>query len=306
MNIIADRLFALLLGWTGSLFNGLWNLITNESAGISGFLQRFWLPMILVLLFVGTAMDYIVWLIRWRPYFAWRAWFAQRANHRMMHATQHYMEDLDHLPLDLPEYQQEAGQQPDQAYYPQDEPVYFDFTPQPVLDWNGQEQPAPEIPDDFQEEAFIPVLPWDSPDQQLLPETQMPKQEAGMLPEQGLQLPTGAMEHRFEPALPVEASLPWLNEEPAPKAEGSPAPVRRRRSESRKNRSQSLIRTFRETILNPQEEVQGQTLMPPPITQEEAYHQPYYPQNYTFRAPQQPVPQQPHQQDKAPQGDPWG
>ena len=57
MNFIADSLFSVLLGWTRSLFNDLWNMITNDSSGFTGFLQRFWLPIILILLIGATLID---------------------------------------------------------------------------------------------------------------------------------------------------------------------------------------------------------------------------------------------------------
>jgi len=276
LNVLADRLFALLLGWTRALFNSLWNLVTDPTAGISDFIRRFWLPMILVILVFGTAMDFIVWLIRWRPYLIWRDWFRRRDARRRLTLTRHYMEDLDHSPLDLPEYREGAAY----GSYAQDEPVYFDFGQQaaPPAEYltpggypsGGYPQAPPQAP------LYTPVLPWE--------------QYRPAEPASDGQVAYGASEwqENNQAAVPerMGQDTAWMEaeyaESPAPLTD--PAyPERRRRAGSRRGRQSGLLRSLKETLFDQEDALAPLDALPPPIPQEEAYHKPYYPQNYNYK-----------------------
>ena len=71
----ADMFITLMLGWIRGVTNWIWSMIRlgRGSAG-RNFLSWFsshWLQMVLVLLLAGVAMDWLVWLVRWRPYWLW-------------------------------------------------------------------------------------------------------------------------------------------------------------------------------------------------------------------------------------------
>ena len=73
MNSFANSVFTALFGWARSLIQNLWTAAT--SGGLSGFftwLGDHWLMAALILAIVGTVIDLVIWLIRWRPYLAWR------------------------------------------------------------------------------------------------------------------------------------------------------------------------------------------------------------------------------------------
>lgn len=295
MNAFADWLFALLMGWTRTLFNGVWNLITDQGGGFSSFLRNFWLPLIVILLIFGTLMDYVVWLIRWRPYFVWRSWFLRKARKRRMDRTNRYMNDLDQAPLDLPEYQQ------DEVYATQNAPIDFAFEPSP---------------------AYTPLFEPQAPQTPFVEQPQMPAWEAeySYEPMQVDEAPLPQVNLAEEPALPVEdpyvPSLPWetpemeapvaepaANWQPEPQApeaplysfddnvfvapeEPAPAPVsptRRRRAEAKRRRQSNLLKTMKETLFSPEDGSDAVDSLPPPVAVEDAFHKPYYPQNYNYK-----------------------
>ncbi|MBR1586431.1 MAG: hypothetical protein IJ662_12895 [Clostridia bacterium] len=73
MNTFSNSLFTFLFGWARGLIEGLWN------AAAEGKFSRFftwlgdhWLAVALVLCLGGTALDFLIWIIRWRPYLVWR------------------------------------------------------------------------------------------------------------------------------------------------------------------------------------------------------------------------------------------
>ena len=304
MNLIADRLFALMLGWTNSLFNGIWNMLTNDRAGFAGFLQRFWIPIILVLLIFGTLTDYIIWLIRWRPYYVWSAWFRRLSSKRRMNQTQHYMENLDLSPLDLPEYQDfhEAAGQPAVV----DEPVYFDFQ----VPWQEEEGlgTVPEINnfqpvDSFEElpPQFIPSLPWEnfrSVPVVPLELSEFDASQDGSYPQPGqdeypqlepnMQVGQndGTTQYSSQSAVYDTSPLQDVQEEVL----GTEANVRRRRAGSKRQRGTNVFRSIRDTFFESESDRDPVHSIQPPVAQEDAFHKPYYPLNYSYRDQASPPP----------------
>jgi len=73
MNSFANSLFALFFGWARTLIQQIW---TSAAAGrYSGFLAWLgdhWLWLAAVLCVVCTVLDFVIWMIRWRPYLLWR------------------------------------------------------------------------------------------------------------------------------------------------------------------------------------------------------------------------------------------
>ena len=92
MNAFAEMLFSSLLGWLRGLTQGLWKLFSNGSAG--GFLTwlgSHWLILIVILCAVGTLIDFLVWLRRWRPDIRWKRkahLFMDRLKGREMRADE--------------------------------------------------------------------------------------------------------------------------------------------------------------------------------------------------------------------------
>ena len=73
-NSFADSVVSGMLSWLKGFAS--WVLRLFDLAGSGGvspleWLSDNWLPLLIVLLIVGVAVDWIVWLIRWRPYWVW-------------------------------------------------------------------------------------------------------------------------------------------------------------------------------------------------------------------------------------------
>ncbi len=293
MNVVADRLFSLLLGWTRGLFNNIWNLVTNHSTGISSFLERFWLPLIVILLLAGTVADYVVWIVRWRPHYVWRNWFMRRNQEKRMEATHAYMEDLDQVPLDL-----EYGMMEDTPFtpmLPQEEAV--DYLAEDAAGYTYQEPYLPE--ENWQQpqlsyppapageytggsaEPALPFAAWTA-EPEAAPQAPWQEEHLPYMPQELAEYP--APEESPMAYAPFEAQTPFY-EAPAeaPAVEDKPATRRRRRAQSKHQRPAGLLHTLRETLLDtdPTEQLDS---LPPPISQEEAFHQPYYPANYRYRS----------------------
>lgn len=68
MGAFADSLFAVLMSWVRALVNSLWALFTTEKTTMLEFLGKHWLTIVIVLIAAGLAIDWITWMIRWKPY----------------------------------------------------------------------------------------------------------------------------------------------------------------------------------------------------------------------------------------------
>lgn len=64
----------LMLGWLKGLANWVLRLF-NLAGSVGGspllWLSKNWLKLLIILLVIGVAVDRLVWLIRWRPYWVW-------------------------------------------------------------------------------------------------------------------------------------------------------------------------------------------------------------------------------------------
>ena len=63
-----------------------------------------------------------------------------------------------------------------------------------------------------------------------------------------------------------------------------PVSRRRRRTVTKRQRQSGLLKSLRETLFDPMEPAEPLDSLAPPISQEEAYHEPYYPANYRYRS----------------------
>lgn len=287
MNILADRLFNLMLGWTRSLFNSIWNLLTNDQQGFIGFLQRFWLPILVILVVAGTLADYIIWLVRWRPYFVWRTWLRQQTGKRRERLTRRYMDNLDHAPLNLPEYQQA---QEEAALYPVDEPVFFSFDDQQtVLDFEPLHQ-VPKTAGELPSEAgYVPFLPWEQyqappphAEEVEVPGPFNPSQDDLFAPLYEQQANFMPQEHNN---YSQQANYPAQNTPGQSPAPGTAPSTRRRRADTRRGLA-NVLNNLKDSLQR--QEIGPVDSLPPPVDQDDVFHQPYIPQNYVYR-PQTPT-----------------
>lgn len=69
----SNAIVNVLLGWLKGLANWVLKLFNLAGSGGSPllWLSQNWLKLLILLLIVGVAMDWLVWMIRWRPYWVW-------------------------------------------------------------------------------------------------------------------------------------------------------------------------------------------------------------------------------------------
>jgi len=94
----ANAVVNVMLGWLKGLAN--WVLKLFNLAGSGGnpllWLSENWLKLLIVLLVAGVAIDWLVWMIRWRPYWVW---FKKKRiivnDERMLHGEELDEEDYE-------------------------------------------------------------------------------------------------------------------------------------------------------------------------------------------------------------------
>ena len=62
-----------MLSWMRWITGWFWNIINSGESG-GGFLRWFsdhWLGLALFLIIAGVIIDWLIWMIRWRPYWLW-------------------------------------------------------------------------------------------------------------------------------------------------------------------------------------------------------------------------------------------
>lgn len=71
-NGFAQKLIEVLLSWMRLVTSWVWNFFQADMAG--GFMTWFadnWKHIALVLIIIGLVVDWLIWMIRWRPYWLW-------------------------------------------------------------------------------------------------------------------------------------------------------------------------------------------------------------------------------------------
>lgn len=71
-NGFARKLIEVLLSWMRLITSWVWNFFQADMGG--GFLNWFadnWVHIALFLIVVGLVVDWLIWMIRWRPYWLW-------------------------------------------------------------------------------------------------------------------------------------------------------------------------------------------------------------------------------------------
>ena len=73
MNSFANSLFSLLFGWAKSLIQNIWtSAVSGHFSAFFTWLGDHWLGLALLAALLCTAMDFLIWIVRWRPYLVWR------------------------------------------------------------------------------------------------------------------------------------------------------------------------------------------------------------------------------------------
>lgn len=69
MSGIGDIVYRLLLGWMRAIVDWVWSLIAGTgSVGVWQWFLSNWKVWLIILLVGGLALDWIIWMVRWRPY----------------------------------------------------------------------------------------------------------------------------------------------------------------------------------------------------------------------------------------------
>lgn len=281
MNAFANWLFSILLGWTGALANKVWNAVVNAAGGISDFFARYWLPLVLILILAGTALDFAVWFARWRPYLVWRSWFSRRRRRRYERSAAHSLENsqMDDGTL---------GTIADWVAAPADQsPVYaLDSTlqawqrhdPYTHQEQQGTQQPYGTAPADAYS-PFFTAVHTDIQGDMAQPAVNGDAQMMESFPYEDHDDPNAA----------------WLPDSSygnpyAPQADDAQAPAafqRRRRSQRDKQKPQPLhfLRDLRQRVTAPDDEEGMLDGLPSPVNRQDAFHEAVYPQSYRYRDP---------------------
>ncbi len=63
-----------MLSWMRWLTSWFWNIVNSDGVSGGGFLEWFsdnWLSLAVFLIIVGAIVDWLIWMIRWRPHWLW-------------------------------------------------------------------------------------------------------------------------------------------------------------------------------------------------------------------------------------------
>lgn len=73
MNNLSNHVLAVLFSWMRTLIQGVWGTISSgTTSGFWTWLGDHWLPLTVLLCLICVVLDYLIWLIRWRPYILWK------------------------------------------------------------------------------------------------------------------------------------------------------------------------------------------------------------------------------------------
>lgn len=71
-NQFAEKLVEVMLSWMRLVVNWFWAVFrTGAPSGLSKWFAGSWKGIVVTLILVGVVVDWLVWMIRWRPYWLW-------------------------------------------------------------------------------------------------------------------------------------------------------------------------------------------------------------------------------------------
>ncbi len=245
MRGFAQTIFNALLGWIRTLVEGIWDLLfSNETRQWLTWVADNWLALVVFLCLCGVVLDYLIWLLRWRPYYVWAS--SVRRMRRLFGGGKASQERQppsarpQPLPKPAREHAPEAaaydagsgGDIPEEQNWEepgpeQQEPVWVD-TPAMTADTilarprkaDYQEQyvrrfarpePEPQPEPAWQEEYDGG---WAEPQQELMPATENPPMEEAWAPE----TPESPSDQPLHPGIDYQAmsrQYGWHQEAPA-------------------------------------------------------------------------------------------
>lgn len=135
MGAFADSLFSLLLGWVRGLVGAIMTVISSGGeSGILPFLGKNWLAIVVIIVAIGLAGDWFIWMVRWQPYRVWGT--NMRRVARALHIGGREQEEAQQEPEDLPAQESEDTmaqtmlyQRPDAQAEENSDEVNIDFAP---------------------------------------------------------------------------------------------------------------------------------------------------------------------------------
>ncbi len=72
MRGFTQTLLNALLGWIRTLVEGIWDILfSNEAHQWLKWVADNWFVLVIFLCLCGVVLDYLIWLLRWRPYYVW-------------------------------------------------------------------------------------------------------------------------------------------------------------------------------------------------------------------------------------------
>lgn len=156
-NEFAGRFVEFVFGWVKVIADGLWGVFSGTGKAGGGFLKwigEHWLPLLAVMLVAGIVIDWLVWIVRWRPYWLW---FRKK---RRVYDEQ----ELDETYAE-PKKKEAPARRPRLTPRPVADPL-FDIRPEAVKledngedalfdlgDMDGEAVSAPEAPNGSEEEG---------------------------------------------------------------------------------------------------------------------------------------------------------
>ena len=244
MNTFANSLFSLLFGWARTLIQQLWSsAVSGRYQGFLVWLGDHWLWVALALCVGGTVIDYMIWLVRWRPYLVWRSALgrmARRLRGEQPHTRRRF----------------ERGYQAGVALdIPMDPPALS-----PAEAWAGADWQAPAVSAEEGEAPETPQAPFGFPD------------PAPAYTAPGPEMP--ARQRHFTPPGEYEAP-PMYTSSRAPSGYRTDLPSARRRRRSEKYERQRPV--WREKLMGAEGEDALLDGLPPAVDRSEAFHEPVYP-----------------------------
>ena len=197
MNGFASSILTLLLSWMRSFINNFWLLLTSERGGsFLAFFRAHWKTLFLLLCVGGFLLDFVIYLIRWRPHYVWGTrldrirrkhrnepndWREQDASFypqrvpvpppppRQMPPQEDFPSELPPLPVMDAPYGSAAD-----SYARQDMLSYYASTPNPYAQPLSTPFDSPVFTADSPtrvspQDSFFPAEPFDNPGENLNP-----------------------------------------------------------------------------------------------------------------------------------------
>ena len=71
-NGLVQKLIELLLSWMRLLTGWVWDFFqADRGSGFMAWFADHWVKLAFILIVVGAIVDWLIWMIRWRPYWLW-------------------------------------------------------------------------------------------------------------------------------------------------------------------------------------------------------------------------------------------